>query len=125
LEAVIGNSGSQMGFAAGTGTHEYQPSLRVLGKGGGCPGGTEEPLLVGGITASSLGYQVVEGEAGQGTQVAVALQSSQTVSLQFSLHTLTGHHPAVIGAAGRQAGIDESRTLAPRARRRCLFGFSV
>jgi hypothetical protein len=112
LQAIIGDSSRQMGFATAAWSHKHKPSLRVRCKGGGCPISADKSLLIGGIIALTMQYQVIESETGQGAQVAVGLQSGKAIVLQLLLRALTRYQLAVIRPTGRQPGMQESCSFA-------------
>lgn len=64
LQALVGDGGGEVSLAAAAGTNQYQPSLRFPGKGSGCLIDSGKSLLINRVPASSLGYQVIKGEAG-------------------------------------------------------------
>ena len=74
-----------------------------------------ESFLAGGVWAAPLRYQIVEGEAGQRPEIAIALQASQSPILQFPQLALAGDNSAIIEMPGRQAGICKARSPADGA----------
>ena len=55
-EALVGESGSEVGLAAAAGANQYQPPLGFTGKGFSCLMGSGKSLLVSRVTTSSLRY---------------------------------------------------------------------
>jgi len=96
-----------------------------LGKGGRRSIGKKESLLVGGFATAALNYQAVEGETGQGAQVAIALEAIEAGFLQLLPGALAGYHLAIIGTTRRQPGMDEPGPLTVGTGWRFLWRFNV
>jgi len=79
--------------------------------------GTFRPLLIDGIRAPALRYEIVEGETCQWAEVAVFLESSQTLLLQFFLYATARYYLAEIGRSVSEGGMDKTLTMAQGASR--------
>jgi hypothetical protein len=112
LYALVGHSSSKVSFATAAGALEQKPSPGFSGKVLCHLIGPPEPLLVEGVSASSIGHQIIESEARERPQIAVFLEASQASLLQFFLHAAAGHHPTEIRFACGQKGVDESTAVA-------------
>jgi len=68
-------------LTAAAGAGQYQPASGFSGECLGSFAGGSVPLLVNGVAASSLRYQVLKGEVFKRAQVAVTLQAVLAVRL--------------------------------------------
>jgi hypothetical protein len=99
LKALIGDGRRQVGLAAAAWPQEDQPALWIGSEGDGGSVGPEESFLVGRVVGLALQNQVVEGEVGQGPQIAVGLQPLQTAIVELLLGALARYQPGVVRLA--------------------------
>ena len=102
---MVGDGGGEMGLAAAAGAGKDQPPFRVVGKRAGRGKGPVELLPAGRIFALAFGEDTVEGQAGEGAEVAVPLQAGLTFSFLVLLSARAGNDTTVIRLSCWQQGM--------------------
>ena len=102
LQAAVGDGGADVRLAAARGAHQHQPALGVLGERFGVLDAALEARLIARIGAAAATDQVIEGEAGERPQVAVALETVQPHILALLAHAATGQRLAELRMIQRQ-----------------------
>ncbi len=99
LQAAVGDRGRQVRLAAAAGAGEDEPPFGSLREGLRVLNAALEPLLVAGVAAASPAAQIGEREAGEGTEVAVSLETAQAFLFSFVEHAIAGKGLAEVGVA--------------------------
>ena len=73
------------------------------------PGGGGELLPAAGVAAAALGVEVIEGQARQSAEVAVDEQPHPAFRDGLALDAGAGNDPAVVGLAGGQPRMHDTR----------------
>ena len=113
-DAVVGDGGGEGGFpVAGVAAEQEPGAFRVFVAGEGAAA-----VEGGGEDGGGIGAERVEGDAVEGPQVAVTLESILAFGFGLAAGAAAGHGGAEVRVAGQAVRPDESRVVAEGAGRR-------